>query len=259
MSKTGSVMRHPDIAWRLAYWSRASRGARVRPQSAARVVAPRLRGFVILLASPALLLVPFDSIGVFSTWREGSGAIIWLFAFTLAAVLGCDSGRPGPASFWIYQKGGSLVDFATRRWALDAALGVAIMVWCIAVWVIVSTLHADEPLPTGTGALAVTGLTFLIAHAALFPAAAAGWSRGVDLLVLLALVALLEPLLFGWLPSPANTFAHWALPPFLHASQIGLLISDGEWTAIASEVPHVLLFIAACCVAGALSLRRWRP
>jgi hypothetical protein len=211
-------------------------------------VSPGRRGLSVLAGLPTAYALPLER--VFSTWWTGSVAVTWLGAFAMAATLGRDSGRPSASLLWTYQKGIPRADYVATVWLLDASLGLGLLLWWAAVWVLVGVWRGEAAVAPAALLFALGALTFLIAHAFLLVPAAAGSSRGVDLLVLLGLVSLLEPLLARLLSPAGRALLHVAVPPFQDALQVTRGLADGVPLEYGAEWLHVTVFLAAGVAVG---------
>jgi hypothetical protein len=231
------------IRWHTARWRRVSPGA---------------PGIAIMIAFPVVFLLPVEGTGLFGSALEGTTVLFWLGTFILAATLGRDSGRPTASFLWVHQKGGSVTDLALAHWLLDLAFALAIAAWWIVGWLVANALRMAAP-PSHAITLAITAVfVLLIAHALLFPIAAAGWSRGVDALMLLGFLSLLEPFLARTLPALLRRLLHVLVPPFLDALRAGRL-RDLPASTAAGELSHLIAFPALAIAVGIWLLHRWRP
>ncbi|MBI4544341.1 MAG: hypothetical protein HY703_04015 [Gemmatimonadetes bacterium] len=239
-------MNRTSRQWRLAYWWRVS---------------PGRTGLSILLVAPAVLLLPLGRLGFWEQWFVGATVLAWLGAFVLAALVGRDSGAPSRSLVWLYQKGISPADQLVSYWLLDAALGTSVVAWWGAAWLAANAVLAGEPIRYVASFALCMELIFLIGHAFLFPLAALGSKRGVDLLALLALLAMLQPVLqfLEALPQGAREALHWVLPPLVDATRVGPVLAHGLWTELIPALAHILAWLASCLMIGIIALRRWRP
>jgi len=231
------------IRWHTARWLRVSPGA---------------PGIAVMIVFPVVFLLPVEGTGLFSSALEGSTVLFWLGTFVLAATLGRDSGRPTASFLWVHQKGGSVTDLALAHWLLDLAFALAIAAWWIVGWLAANALRLGAPASYALTLAISAVFLLLIAHSLLFPIAAAGWSRGVDALMLLGFLSLVEPFLARTLPALPQRLLYLVVPPFVDALRAGRLLDLPASTA-AGELLHLIAFPALAIAAGIWLLHRWRP
>ncbi len=220
---------------------------------------PGRMGLLAIALLPLLYLLPLQRAAImFPAWEDGAETLAILLSIGLAAMLMRDSARVPPAAVWLFQKGLRIDDLLLLRWMIDLGLLLAVCVWSMLGVAVGSVLHgafdAAWLLQLGVG----SGIIALIAGVLLFGMAAAGSTRGGDVLVLLAFAGMLEPLLAMLLPATGRAITHALVLPLVEAASLANRVSADPTKALHSAL-HLTVWTAVWLAFGIARLRAWRP
>lgn len=221
---------------------------------------PGWAGLALATLSPLVFLLPFHRAGIFEAWSQAAGILATLLPLVFAAALTRDSSRPTPSAVWLYQKGVPLEDWSLLRWLLDMALVIVLSALLMpgivaGAWLWTQSIQITFAVVASAGGMCVA----IAAGAFLFAVGAGGSSRGVDWLIVVALLAAVGPLFGRFLDPRIGMVLHTSLLPLGDAIGLPSHTLHGRWIEATHAALHLSLWCTAMIAIGVARLHRWRP